>query len=394
MGCKRKNSEVSKEEQEKVMDLWNKIRRITRNSPLRCEDCQGTIKIEEEKLQNETTTNIEGLICNLCEKAYHYKCGGVPDDEKLNQMKRLGVIERWLCPSCMYSTLLDHHNFKQKIDEETKSVADELKKVSTFLSTQQTIIKGLEEGQKQIMIDTKTKFEEVDCTIKTIRLENDELKKELNELKKTLERATDRPESGPTYPNTSNPQLLNEINYISSMNRKHNLIIQNVPEVMNEDEGKLTDIIKRIGGACGMDVKDSDIVSAHRIEKKNPTKPSLILVKFNGNSNAKDQLLTKYFTSILNNIPPKLSMIGMASDTRIFINHHLSKELLQIKDKALVLKQARVIQKVNARYNTIRIVINNQPHKIFNLAQLRDIVHKGTGQDMDAVLAQQQRKRS
>lgn len=82
-------------------------------------------------------------------------------------------------------------------------------------------------------------------------------------------------------------------------------------------------------------------------------------------------------------------MIGLGNNKRLYINHHLSRELLQVKDKSLGLKRRNVIQKVNARYNAVRIVINNTAHKVYNINELGSIIKQETGQDMDTILAQQ-----
>lgn len=76
------------------------------------------------------------------------------------------------------------------------------------------------------------------------------------------------------------------------------------------------------------------------------------------------------------NRPLSCNLIGLGTNNRIYINHHLSYDLLLVKDKAMDLRREKIMDKVAPRYNLVKINIGGKWFKINNLQQLKNIIWK------------------
>lgn len=218
-----------------------------------------------------------------------------------------------------------------------------------------------------------------------------EMKEALNQLKSEI---WEIKKSSKTHSIGNIAKHEEHINYLHSVQRLDNLVIQGVPEETNENETKLREIITKIAGICGVLLTPASIKSIHRIRQTRPkkstnTRPNAILLRLTEGSHAKEQIFLKYLELVAAGRPLNCQMIGMSQGTRIFLNHHLSRELLQIKDKALILKREKVIQKVTPRYNTVKLQIKDKWHKIESIDILNDVIQKELNLNMETLVNRQ-----
>lgn len=216
-------------------------------------------------------------ICSKCKKTYHYKClksihqthwrGWKPSEKQL-----------WVCDYCEKSNSQDLVEKKVKkgkrslsspetqqggpskrlfAEEETMITKEEITAliVETVTGTVATAIAQafIPVNEKiQKLIDKNTK------EVHELRNENMYLKNRITELE-------ERVEDGEQY------------------SKKNNVIISGVPVQPNEDA---SEIVKKIASKCEIQIKEWDIVAAHRLQpRKNGDIP--IIVKFHTKSRRK-----------------------------------------------------------------------------------------------------------
>lgn len=197
-----------------------------------------------------------------------------------------------------------------------------------------------------------------------------------------------------------------QINYLRSQQRRNNIIINGIPTIPDENEHVLKNIFICIGNACGMNVPKDSICEIHRINRKPAprtvtstssgnssqvnTKPTAIFVRFVDYSRLKDELFFKYLELITKATRLTCNAIGLNTNNRIYLNHHLSGTLLQVKDKCVALKKLGVIKNVTSRYNFVKININDTWHKINDTNHLKQTILKECKQDIDILLPHRQ----
>lgn len=201
------------------------------------------------------------------------------------------------------------------------------------------------------------------------------LKERLADYHTKLDNITDI--SDETNTRQSTPQSSKDLTYIKDLQRKNNLIVQNVPIVDDENQQKLKDIMIKLANSCGCDISPTNIVSISRLRrnKENQDASSIsnaILVKFIDVS-IKDDIFRGYIKTITNKTPITSSTIGTGGNHRIFINQHLSPELMKVKMKAVKLKQLKMISKISASYNMVRIYKDDKWMKIYDINQLEEL---------------------
>lgn len=178
--------------------------------------------------------------------------------------------------------------------------------------------------------------EEVNNMIKPINEKLDSAVKKIAELEKKLKTAE-----------TTNENQM----------RANNVTISGIP--LTQDEN-LRETIKLVSAKLGFQQPISN--SARRFPSASPSK-SIISLRFNTPTD-KVSFLNAYFK-----IQPKLilkDVTGKNGDnSRIFINHDLSKEQYEIHKKALSLKKEGKIMTVKVINNQIAIIKNNHSKQVF-----------------------------
>ena len=106
------------------------------------------------------------------------------------------------------------------------------------------------------------------------------------------------------------------------------------------------------------------------VDNAEKDKSAPILVRFVGSDIVKEDLFIKYLKQLTDGHELTLTSIGMEpSKKRIYLNHHISPELMDIKRKALALKKQKIIQRVTTRYDMIKVQIEKEWLKISTMHQ-------------------------
>lgn len=194
----------------------------------------------------------------------------------------------------------------------------------------------------------------------------DELKGRINELEANLKKKA--PE------NQDQPKQTDQLNYLSSLQRRDDLIVQGIPNLPNETDESLKQLVVKVASSCGTAIDLNQIKKVHRMERKDGSaasnKPMSILVRLSDES-LKDDIFSNYLKSFSNGSGLCLSSVGLDPPTkRIFIKHHLSPELMKVKSTALEMKKDGLIKRVTSKYNQIRIQRDQAWQKITSVTQL------------------------
>lgn len=368
---KRSHDKIHSPEEEKKLQ---KRGRVTRNNPMSCEICKKQIAVQAN----------DSASCKHCELNYHITCIGMKAPHEMEWFIR--KCTNWKCPRCIYgafdvvneisgqlnliaeSTKKSSEQFTEQLNLVSSTVEDSMKKIHVRINEIETKT-SVALGGLQSQIDSLRDNPQCSCNDAI-----DQLKQEIEELKRERNSA----------PTEILKQQEDNINYLRSLQRKNNLVIQGVPQVPNENEQTLREIVTKIGSACGTLVTPASIVQVYRMKNKTPlnvnaqsnanAKPSPILVRFNDASHMKDTLFLKYLEMMTRSLPLKCNMIGFNFNTRIYINQHLSNQLLQVKDKAILLKKIGIVQKVTPRYNHVHVQIRDKRYKLLNYNQLDETI--------------------
>lgn len=315
------------------------------------------------------------MICQRCGDCYHSRCVGIQSSYIIGEIKKKSF--RWSCFKCQMALLDSIDAYPSKMNEMNKSVQtfnqqfDDLRKLTasyeiavrnlgTAVEAQKAEIVTLK-NEMQTLKEEKAKVEDL-IDLKEVV---EQMRAELNELKtKTLSTAA---------PVDNLPQIQNQVNYLANQQRKDDLVIQGVPIITNEDKNNniLLGTVEKLAGGCGYQLKPEDVKKIYRMrQKENSDSPAPILVRFYSTTTAKEDFFLKYLEGI-KATPLTRSCLGLEPpNKRIFINHHISQELMTMKKKALDLRRDKKIDRVVTRYNMIRIEKDSTWHSIFTAQQL------------------------
>jgi hypothetical protein len=287
-----------------------------------------------------------GIIsCHSCDTKFHQSCTGVTEE-----FYKFFIVDEgcpWFCHYC---------EMKMLQDTKTTTNLDEIK---------QEVHKAIDTQFESLRANIYTNKQELEFKMKQLE---QNLKAEINAIKTTR------------APPTMNEDTEAWINFLESQLKKKNLIISGVPESPTEN---LRDIIIKIGQTCGLEVETNNIEEVLRLKgrprnaqqstntQRNESAP--ILVKF-FTENTKNQLFDGYISLIKSKILLKCSSIGMTSEKRIFLNHHLTPALRKIQERALLLQKANMIEKINTKNNSISVKIKGKWNNVTTNAQLTDLI--------------------
>lgn len=211
----------------------------------------------------------ENLKCNVCNKHFHYRCGGVTDE---NFRKILPMNKgKWKCVNCKTLTktqsprlptpnngpptsiinidsqsLIDHidktfNELKLELQSFKASIADQL--------TRMTASVELWESRANTMENT---ISELSSTVASLKNENDSLRTDLNKLH-------------------------TDVNNMEQASRMCNLELQNLPESKNEN---LVHVVGALGTLIGCPVPQECIKAVHRVQHNvSSARPKNIIIQ-------------------------------------------------------------------------------------------------------------------
>lgn len=351
---KRANSQVTKSPSE-VAPTPVKIR-VTRQSMGRCNVCTEQITLDYAGEENLT------VMCRKCSTRYHCKCVGISSQFFFNLIQN--SKKGWLCYGCSQ----DAFKFVQKLEERITNLEHQVQ-LNTHNIQQLTtsVDSGLEAIDEKYGGITERLNEEIQ--ILKNKMSGESLSMNQDEIVKSITEETLRK----LHQSKSTSQN-DDMRYVHALQRKNNLIFHNVPNEPLETKESLTKKVLKVCNALGVEVQPQNVSVAIRLNKKPSTRDNIrpahsqpdipvVLIKF-CDAAIKDEIFNAYLDKIMNKAPLTQQAIGCQSSKRIYINHHLSPELARLKQKAIGLKKEGKVMKVNARYNYIRIYINNQWHKV------------------------------
>lgn len=336
-------------------------KRTTRSTMDKCKVCLEQVVpdfIDEDKIT---------LLCRECNDRYHGDCVGVSSKFFYNliQNGRKG----WACYSC-------HQNKLQFLDSIEKRVRD-MEEVTESNSIK---ISSVQSSCERALVAMDEKI----ADLKQSLLEEIEL------VKSSGSGGSQTPsidEIVNTVVSRQSSSLSNsdDVTFLRALHRKNNLVIQNVPVINGENAQVLNDIVVKIAACFGYDLDRNNIVIVIRLRNRassesgsstgsNPQRPfsNSLLVKLS-DITVKDDFFNSYISAVILKKYITGTNVGLNSNQRIFINHHLSPELSKIKIKASELKKSGFITKINARYDCIKVFVNNSWHKVTNFQALEDL---------------------
>lgn len=353
MRGKRTNEDLLKSPTEVATP--SKTSRITRQTTMNCKICKKPIHLQ---LSGDDDDDVV-VTCRKCFDQYHGACSGVSGTFYHNMIENSS--QGWLCYNCNQ----DSFNILARMNDRWNTVVDTVEthesKINTLASSTQSGFAAMEARA--------TAFEDrMTSQIETLKVCLADYHTKLENVTENTERANNCQSS--THPSK-------DLTYIKDLQRKNNLIVQNVPLVDNENQQKLKDIVIKLANSCGCDISSMDIVSATRLRRNTENQnasaiSNAILVKFVDVS-IKDNIFKGYIGTITNKAPITSSVIGTGGNHRIFVNQHLSPELMKVKMRAVKLKQLKMISKISANYNMVRIYKDENWIKIYDINQLEEI---------------------
>lgn len=362
---------------ETVSSSRSKIVRTCQKSCLECNKLASNNGGDEENFL---------MVCQKCEDCYHSKCVQIRSAFVIEEIKR-GRF-KWTCYKC-HITLLDNidqmSSKMEDINTSYQMMSNQLKELNLLTSTYEQAVQNLSKKIDDQKMETDHRLTEIETVITNNAID---LKEVLEQMRCEIEELKQKTCSNCQNPNPDD-KLTTQVNYLSNIQRRNDLVIQGIPTLPVESDVLLKEAIVKLANSCGMPMKSTDIKNVHRMKKPgnndDPTKSASILVRFNGTDVIKEEFFMKYLNKLTEGNGLTLSCLGLLPPTkRIYINHHISAELMKVKKKALEMKKGKIIERVTTRYNMIRIQKDNQWHKITSLQQLDTLLPVHQPMNIDA----------
>nr|XP_021186553.1 uncharacterized protein LOC110373573 [Helicoverpa armigera] len=301
---------------------------------------------------------IDKITCKNCDKIYHHLCGklSVSAFKKLSKAAR----SKWNCPSC-----LSQH------DESCPSLSEVLEDSSEGEDNRSNDIRRTirEEIRKTLRNELKDFF-------KDLRLEMDELRKQIDELKLSasfdisqvndlkaelmaVQRANTELRSQNSDMQKTVTQLLTQFNSLDQSMREANLEINGLPENKNE---VLSTIVTQLAGVVSYALKDCDIVKCVRVASMNKDKsrPRSVIVKLRS-PRCRDELfsaITRFNKSHSDN-KLNTSLLGYGGNREpVYVSEHLSPTYKSLHAAARLRAKEKSYKFVWVRYGKIFVSKN------------------------------------
>lgn len=279
-------------------------------------------------------------ICNVCkapcdgDKSESVKCNGscgglfhiacVKDDLEGKKTR-----SSWKCRECRSSS--------------THGSAHSHSGTGNFL-TKEFFVRIMEQFKQEVFTEIKTVKSEVSELSSAVQFMSDKLD-QTNQLMETFktELATLKNENKELR--GKNDHLSNEVvllkdrlRGLEQYSRRNNLEISGIPPTANES---VSDIVRDVGTALGVDVQDTQIAAAHRVPTFNKGRSPSLIVQFHSRT-IKHDMLSKFRekkTLMANQVNP------LFTPQRVYVNEHLSPE-----NKVFLSKLKQKCKEINYAY--------------------------------------------
>lgn len=265
----------------------------------------------------ELSPDVSWPKCCQCLGMLHFKCtNGAMHHQSWNSFSQQ-TKDEWTCPSCLSMSPTRKHDLSTSSNENddlngTKKQcleSDVLMKISNQLANLQTLpsaVKTIDENIQEIKQDNavfKVKLEQTGERVSVLEIENEKLRQRLDEIEESHE---------------TNLQY----------QLRNNVVISNVPENPGEN---VEEIVHKLCDFLNVPVKDYDIVRTHRLPKNRKKKdgtvdnsPANLIVKFH-HYETKSKIMMEAIKK-----SPKTSIFGDQLNSRIYLNHHLTKKTREL----------------------------------------------------------------
>lgn len=199
---------------------------------------------------------------------------------------------------------------------------------------------------KNTVEGTDKKIDKLSSDLNTLKKENKDMKKEIKALKIEVE------------------SLKIKMNNLDQYSRKNNIIIANVPHQNNEN---IYELVINVLNSLDMKMNDGDFGTIHRLRATEGKIPSIIARLTN--SDKKNEIIKKAKRYKLHG-----KKFGFNPALPIYISEQLTKNTLEILNRAKKLRNQNIIKYVWSRDGTIFIRKDDQDPaiKIEDISQLQD----------------------
>ncbi|KAI5722547.1 hypothetical protein M8J76_008620 [Diaphorina citri] len=285
-----------------------------------CSKCEEAL-IEEDR-----------LTCSVCKKNFHSGCVGIME----TIFRKMKAKDVWKCLDCKNKKPETRDTSEERAKETKDQTEDKNNKnnpQSSNVSKEEILLRSLFEEytgkltskMNEDFMRVIERLESMKTKIETLETAKAKLEKENNELKKNLEEIK----------NNHGDRL----DFLENRSRISNLEIRNVPETQGED---VVQIVKEIGRAIGLPVPaEGDIQVAHRVDQKNKERGSRPIIVHMASRYMRNKWLTQYKNFNKTGERKRLTakMINRnLTDTPVYINEHITiqKKILlrDVKDLA------------------------------------------------------------
>lgn len=321
--------------------------------------CRVCLEIVDTNFEDENKISV---LCRECKTRFHGDCVGVSSNFFYNliQNGRKG----WICYTC-----------KENKMQFLTNISDHVSQIEARIDCTNNKVDNIRATVDEALVAMNEKIDQVRNSIYS---ELDQLRSVSNTVPSTssIEEINSHIGQQPSIQSNAS-----DLSYIKSLQRKNNLIFQNIPPSLNENVQTLKSTVVKVAACFGYVLDPNNVVIVIRLRGKSPSGsgPSIstlqrpvsnsLLVKLSDVS-IKDELFNCYIAAITQQKFVTCSNIGLNSTLRIYINHHLSPELTKLKIKATELKRSGRFSKLNAKYDCIRVQVNGIWHRVTTMDEL------------------------
>lgn len=176
---------------------------------------------------------------------------------------------------------------------------DEMKEIFRKVLTESGLVDNIEQI-KNTCEQTKAKLDKINTEVETLKIENAGMKSDLKRVEE------------------ENKELKAKLSDLDQYGRKNDVIIQNIPEVENEN---LVKVLAEVANKIGVSIREFDITVAHRLPTKKGVRP--VIVRFHSAEKKKEIM------KAAKTIKPAGRDLGLNTTAPIYFDDHLSRETKQ-----------------------------------------------------------------
>lgn len=220
--------------------------------PSLCGSCKSEVGSE-----NDTIT-----CSGSCKSVFHLRCAGVTSES----LKTRGAKKDWVCSSCKTKTSIVTNEISNK----------------TQPLTQEMLVKTLNEFKKEVFSELQNYGKQFEGLRESLQVFSDVIDKANENMKKLSENYKELKKENQQIM-ANNNELREEVaslklrmRQIEQYTRKSNIEIQGIP-VTNSEDPVLIAI--DVGKALGVELKEEDVMAAHRVPTFKPRAVTPLIVQ-------------------------------------------------------------------------------------------------------------------